>query len=285
MRKLLLGALVLAACAHDPAMQAVNEANSTLAAAETAFAAHSVREGMRRAFLANFADDGVFVRGGWINSSNYLSKQPDRPFLLEWRPVYVETAASGDMGLSTGPSKFSSKEDPAQAPGYGQFVSVWRREGSGPWRVAVDLGISNPGSDLWDQPLQQHASKAEPGATGASGLQAAEAAFAKLATSEGLRAAHQTHGANRLRFYRAGLGPAIGKAASLAAPGMDDARMTWTVERMETALAGDFGYARGTYADAASGSAMGSYLRVWRFEGGAWRVIAEVTNAWPKPTS
>ena len=284
MRTSLLAALALAACAHDPGLKAVNEANTTLAAAETAFADHSVREGMRRAFLAHFADDGVFVRSGWIVSNDYLSKQSDRPILLEWRPQFVEAAGSGDLGLSTGPSRISSKEKPSDPPGYGQYVSVWRREGSGPWRVAVDLGIAHPKPDLWDQPLVAHEMKAESGATGASGLAAAESAFAKLASVSGLRAAHEAHGAERLRFYRPGLA-AIGKAASLAAPGMNEAKATWSTEKMEASKAGDFGYARGTYADALSGKAIGSYLRVWRFEGGRWCVVMEVTNPWPKSTS
>lgn len=277
--------LALAACAHGPAPDPMNEATASLAAAETTFAAHSVREGMRAAFLANFADDGVFVRaGGWLNSNAYLAKQPDPPIVLDWRPAYVEAAASGDLGLSTGPWKLTSKASPSESPAYGQFVSVWRREGAGPWRVAVDLGIAHPGPQLWDQPLLERPARTEPGG-GAKGIEAAEAAFAKESSGRGLRAAYETLGSERLRFYRGGADPAIGKAASLAAPGMGVEKLAWKVERIEASRAGDFGYARGAYSDPASGAVLGSYLRVWRHEGGAWRVILDVTNPAPPKVS
>ena len=67
-------ALALAACAHQSATM---DHSPSLAAAETAFAAHSVREDMRVAFLAAFADDGVFVSNGWTVSSDYLRGRDD----------------------------------------------------------------------------------------------------------------------------------------------------------------------------------------------------------------
>jgi len=118
-------ALALAACAHLPMTP---EAPASLAAAETGFGRHSVREDMRAAFLANFAEDGVFVRNGWMVSNDWLRPRPAPPIVLDWHPQYVEAAASGDMGLSTGPWKITSKKDPGAAPTHGQFVSVWRRD-------------------------------------------------------------------------------------------------------------------------------------------------------------
>jgi ketosteroid isomerase-like protein len=263
----------------------MNEAATSLAAAETAFAAHSVREGMRKAFLAAFTDDGVFVRTGWTNSNAYLEKQPDPPIVLDWRPAYVEVSASGDLGLSTGPWKLVSKADPKAAPSYGQFVSVWRRPAGGTWRVAVDLGIGHPMPDLWDAPLSHGPSGSAPAGARSPGVESAEAEFIRVAVSKGLRAAHAAHGAERLRFYRSGTPPAIGKAASLASPAMNDDRSQWTVEKTELASAGDLGYARGSYSDPATSKLLGYYLRVWRLEGSAWRVILDVTNPVPRPAT
>src|SRR3954469_11663458 len=97
----LVASLALAACAL-PAPMADTDRLS-LAAAESAFAAHSVREDMRTAFLANFADDGMFVRNGWLVSNTYLAGQKAPPIVLDWKPVYTEIAPSGELGLSTGP--------------------------------------------------------------------------------------------------------------------------------------------------------------------------------------
>jgi ketosteroid isomerase-like protein len=277
MRTLCLLALAATACAM-PVTQP--DPPASLAAAETAFAAHSVREDMRAAFLAAFADDGVFVRNGWTVSNTYLKDQPAPPIVLDWRPVYTEVARSGELGLSTGPWKITSKEKPDAAPAYGQFVSIWRRVGDGPWRVAVDLGIGHPQSALWDAKLVT--ATVAGGRPPEAGVASAEERFAADAKSAGVRAAYARNAAADLRFYRGGAAPVIGKAAALASPTMTNDSLVWKVERMETARSGDFGYSRGAYASPAEpAKPLGWYLRVWRVEGGTWRVILDVTNPAP----
>jgi hypothetical protein len=159
---------------------------ASLAAAEIAFAAHSVREDMRAAFLAHFADDGVFVRNGWTNANAYLAGRPAPPIVLDWRPVYTEVAASGEMGLSTGPWRITSKAKPEAPPAFGQFVSVWKREPGKPWKVAVDLGISHTEPSLWDAALETATAPA-PGQAAAIGIAAAEERFARDALTLGAR--------------------------------------------------------------------------------------------------
>lgn len=273
-------ALALAACAHPPAPMDVP---GSLAAAETAFAAHSVREDMRAAFMAAFDADGVFVRNGWTVAADHLRNQPAPPIVLDWKPVHVEVAAAGDLGLSTGPWKITRKAKPGAPPAYGQFVSVWRREGNGTWKVAVDLGIGHPEPSLWQAPLVAVAIPASGGT--ATALAAVEADFAARARAAGLAAAHREYAARDLRFYRNGAAPMIGRAAALAAPSMAEGRFEWIVERAEAARSGDLGYARGRYAlPEAPTVAVGYYLRVWRREAGSWRVALDIINpAPPRP--
>lgn len=270
-------ALALAACAHPPASMDVS---ASLAAAETAFAAHSVREDMRAAFMAAFDADGVVVRNGWTVSTDSLRDQPAPPIVLDWKPVHVEVAAAGDLGLSTGPWKITSKAKPGAPPTYGQFVSVWRREGNGPWKVAVDLGIGHPEPSLWQAQLVAAAIPASVGT--ATPLAAVEADFAARARAAGLAAAHREYAAADLRFYRNGAAPVIGRAEALAAPSLCEGRFEWIAERAETARSGDLGYARGRYVrPEAPTVAVGYYLRVWRREAGRWRVALDIVNPAP----
>ena len=274
-------ALALAACAHQPAM----DTSASLAAAETAFAAHSLREDMRVAFLAHFDADGVTVRNGWIVSNDYLRDRPAPQIVLDWRPQYVEVAPSGEMGLSTGPSKITSKAKPDSPPAYGQFVSVWRRDAAGTWKVAVDLGIGHSTPALWDQPLQARVSPTAPPAGAAIGspiatgtLADAEAQFARIARDRGARAAYEALGAADLRYYRGGHPPVEGRTQALSATTMSDERHAWAVERSELARSGDFGYARGNYAAAEGQAPLGWYLRVWRREAAGWHIVMDVVN-------
>jgi ketosteroid isomerase-like protein len=279
MRTLPLAALALAAaCAHTPAPM---PDPATLAAAETAFAAHSVREDMRAAFLAHFRADGVVARDGWIVSNDFLRTRPAPPIVLDWRPAFVEVAGSGEIGLSTGPWKITSKQKADAPPTFGQYVSIWKREGDGPWQVAVDIGIEHPGAALAGAPLA--ARLASPGPRAAESLDAAEARFAAEAARGGLAAAHEAHGSADLRFYRPGHAPAVGKADALALARALDRRYAWTAEKVEAAASGDFGYARGRYAAPEQpGEALGYWMRAWHVEDGRWRVLLEVTAEAPK---
>jgi hypothetical protein len=225
MKPIAFAALALAACATAPMTN--SDAPASLAAAETAFAAHSVREDMRVAFMANFADDGVFVRNGWVVSNDYLAKQAAPAIVLDWRPVYTEVARSGELGLSTGPWKITSKQKGA-APGQTKDRRRLRPvrlhlapRGAGPWRVEVDLGIAHPQSALWDAKL---ATVTVPGGAPASSLAAAEQRFAADAKSAGTRAAYERNGAGDLRFYRTGAAPVIGQVGRDGLPDDDERR-------------------------------------------------------------
>lgn len=277
MRAALFLAAFAAACAQTEVRAPAMDDARSLAAAETAFAAHSVREDMRAAFLANFAEDGVFVRGGWTNARASLLPRQAPPIVLDWRPVFTEVAASGDMGLSTGPSQITSRTNPAQPPGYGQFVSVWKREPGGPWRVVADLGIAHVEPVFWDKPLETVAVATEP-APAADTIEAAEERFAAQAKANGLHAAYARHGSASLRLYRPDNAPMAGKDAALAWRGLATERRTWTVEKSEAARSNDLGYARGAYSGESGGKPDGWFLRVWHREAGAWRVAMDVSN-------
>lgn len=265
----LAGALAACATASVPF-----EPAESLAAAESAFAAHSVREDMRAAFLANFAPDGVMVGDGWATPGALLGPRPAPPIRLEWRPAYVEVAGSGELGLSTGPWKRTPNA--GGAPAYGQFVSIWKREAGGPWRVAADIGIAHAAPFLWDTPLVQ---RRTPGAGGEASLVQAEAAFAKRAQEAGTRAAYEAFGAADLRLYRPGSEPVASRQAALDSKDADRAGPHWVVERWEVARSGDFGYARGHYASAADPhKRAGHFLRAWRREAPGWRIVLDVVD-------
>lgn len=276
----LLAALAVSACARGLAPDASVNAPAELAAAETAFAAQSVREGMRSAFLANLAEDSLMFRPGPVDGRKLFEKEPaEAPFVLDWRPVHVEVAASGELGLSTGPWTITSKADPKAPARHGQFVSVWKRAPAGPWRLAVDLGIRHPGADLATAPLAARQLEADPSATAAPGLAAAEASFNAVSRARGARAAYAEFASESLRLYRDGAGPAIGREAALVPGRLTDDRLEWRVLRLESARSGEFGYAVSDYSLGAV--PVGHGLRVWRFEGGAWRIALDVVNPLP----
>ncbi len=273
----LLAGLLAASCAS---MKLHDDAES-LGAAETAFGQHSVKEDMRVAFLANFADDGVMVRDkGWIVARPYLEARSAPPIVLDWHPAHVEVAASGEMGLSTGPWKLTPTGHMSSEPAYGQFCSIWRRDKGGPWKVIVDIGIGNPRPTFWDSPIELFDTPSGKSANGA-GVEASENAFMDLARASGVKSAYARYGAERLRFYRDEVDPIVGREAALASPAM--AQAAWKVESSQTAAAGDFAFVRGdVIAPGHPETTTGHYMRVWRIVNGEWRIVLDVVQ--PKGT-
>jgi len=134
---------LLAACARAAA-GASNSALDEMVAAERAFAAHSVAHGMRSAFLEYLAPEAVLFRAGAaVNGVQLWQARRETPAVLAWTPSWAEVSGSGDFGFTTGPWTFAASRDTAAA-GFGHFVSAWRRDGDGPWRVVLDIGISHP---------------------------------------------------------------------------------------------------------------------------------------------
>lgn len=278
MRLLAILATALSGCSTMNERPIVSEAPASLAAAETAFAAQSLKEGMRAAFLAWLAPDAILFRNGPVNGPALIASRPQPPVDLAWRPVYVEVAASGEMGLSTGPSTITRRADPSAPPRHGQFVSVWKRPPGGDWRVRVDLGISHPGPALANAPLEAGVTPGAPVASGGETIAGAEAGFARLAAEAGDSSAYARFASASIRLYREGHAPYLGREATLNSPAAGTARTAWTIESHETSASGDLGYATGRFAPT-GGPVAGHYLRVWRREPGGWRIAADVVNA------
>ena len=153
MRKVVIGIAGLLAAMIGTHAAAAEFTAKDLAAEEGKFAAYSVKNGMRAAFIEFFADDSLLLRPDPVDGRTYMRAQSDPPIILDWKSQITVLSASGDLGMSTGPSKVMSKTDPNLAPSFGQFFSVWQKQKNGDWRVLLDHGISHGNNMAPDIPL------------------------------------------------------------------------------------------------------------------------------------
>ncbi len=114
----------------------------SLLAADRKFSDASLKKGMRASFLDYLTDDALLFRPRPVNGKKFLTLKETNPLLLSWEPTYAEVSISGDFGLTIGTWKVRQKPD-AQPLGRGEYANVWRRGPGGPWRVAVDIGITH----------------------------------------------------------------------------------------------------------------------------------------------
>jgi ketosteroid isomerase-like protein len=110
--------------------------------------AKAVAEHGHAAFVSYFAEDGVELDdGGGITSRDEIAKQPAWPegTSLTWTPVKADMAASGDLGYTYGHYIFRSKNKEGNVvASHGKYMSVWKKQKDGSWKVVVDMGNSSP---------------------------------------------------------------------------------------------------------------------------------------------
>ena len=264
--------------------------------AEHAFAQHSIDHGMKPAFLAYAAPDGVVVnRQGPVNAIETWSKREPAPAgLLTWWPTYADVSRAGDMGWTTGPFEFREKATQEKPDGTGHFFTVWLRQLDGSWKWVLDLGIRHPAPATTETVLtyppslkknvRTAALSAADVDTARQSLAEAERALSDASASEGFRTALLARADDSLRFYRQGTYPLVGKESFSKAIKVLSEFVTWKPLKTDVATSGDLGYAYGTYElrtkqSDAQPAEHGNYARVWkRDRGGRWRVVFNVAN-------
>ncbi len=300
MRKVVFILLLLSMLAPAALTQKKGERDAalrSLADAERAFASLSVVEGIKASFVAYLADDGILFRPGPVAGKKWMEDRPAPKGLLTWRPAFVDVARANDMGYTTGPWEFR-KESPQDKPvGYGHFVTVWKRQADGKWKVAVDLGISHPElpaavsnpalvspADTWAKKLPKTDAEAERAA-----LLKVESEFSKSAAARKSTDALLAHFADDVRLYRPDNFPAVGREAARALLALKPGSMTLQAAKSEVSRSGDVGYSYGAYEfKAADGktSEEGNYLRIWKKQSdGKWKVVLDLWDPIPPPSS
>jgi ketosteroid isomerase-like protein len=264
--------------------------------AEHAFAQHSIDHGMKPAFLAFAAPNGIIVnRRGPVNAIETWSKRDPAPTgLLTWWPTYAEVSRAGDLGWTTGPFEFREKPTDEKPGGTGHYFTVWRRQPDGSWKWVLDLGISHPAPATTETVLSYPPSLRKNAGAVASRTVDVEAARLSLLDAErtlsdasasgGFRPALLARADDSLRLYREGTFPVVGKESVAKAVKVLSEYINWKPLKADVAASGDMGYAYGTYELRTKQSdekpaELGNYARVWkRDRGGPWRVVFNVAN-------
>ena len=101
-------------------------------------------------FAAWFADDGVALGNGAApligkvaiaKSANWSPKS----YQLTWTPTAAVMGPSGDMGYTWGHFEGHSKDangNPVVTSG--RYMTIWRKEANGEWKVVLDAGANEP---------------------------------------------------------------------------------------------------------------------------------------------
>jgi len=278
-------ALGSSASAHEPDAEEI--ALGSLVDAELAFAAKSVADGVRVAFLDNFATDGVAlspapvrIREAWREPPQSADPHAQR---LEWKPAQAGVARSHDFGFTTGPYVLSATARPGDKR-YGVFFSVWQRDRAGHWQVVLDAGTTNATpvdfAALGQAPRPAHLVQRADAPV--SALRARLLAGEANAFGEGPWLSPNAYARllrTDVRMHRNGSPPLVSRSAVAQALAASLRRVRFEPEGAHVARSGDMAVTYGRYRadDRDDVENDGYYAHLWlRERDGAWRIAYDI---------
>jgi ketosteroid isomerase-like protein len=280
------GALLFATALVAPP-QPVSAQLQALVDTERAFARTATVKGLRDSFLDYFADDSIALVPAAESATSRLRAQPSQPFSeleITWEPRLGDVARSNDIGWLTGPSTIVDHTAAQPVPRFGNYLSVWRRQPDGRWRVYIDVGVNvpelpdfSPGFTKLPAGARYEGGDSKEAATRTLG-EADQSLNERIATV-GFAAAVGDRTIAASRLHRPGVNPIVGPAAIRAWAATNATAMSAVSTAAEAAQSGDLGYSYGTYAVAAPSAQHGAYVRTWtRDASGTWFVAADVAQ-------
>ncbi|HKC62078.1 MAG TPA: nuclear transport factor 2 family protein [Pyrinomonadaceae bacterium] len=300
MKKYLSIFLILFALAVSAPSQRSNAPSDlqSLVEAERAFARTALAKGTREAFIENLADDAVLFRPRPVAGKKWMEDHTSQPGVLTWQPIYAFVSSAGDMGYTTGPWEYREKSIDEKPVAFGYFVTIWKRQADGGWKVIMDLGTRNPQPQTpapqlmfpRDYPTNRSSKLSTNAEAERAALLKTEDDFSKLLTTKNTLDSYLSYLADNVRLYRTNNFPVVGKESTRAALDGKIGTLTWQTTKADVSRSGDLGYTYGTYELKAGAdlkqTGSGNYMRIWRKRlGGKWRIVLDLLNPIPKPAS
>jgi ketosteroid isomerase-like protein len=253
------------------------EAVRAMVDAEKKFYETGQEKGTRAAFLEFLAEDGIIFRPGPVNGRESWTKRPETGFDLIWEPTFAAIARSADFGYDTGPAKWRANKKEEKFSGYGHFISIWKKQKDGSWKVALDVGIENIKSDV-KPPLRLVLPKNRKPGTWET-LQEAQSAFVATAKLDFAKAFRQL-GSDEVRLYRNGSFPTVKKKDGLELL-VPEAGVAMEVMKTDMSSSADLAYSYGRCINTwPRPGAPEHFLQIWQTDDkGAWKLVLD----WQQP--
>lgn len=260
--------------------QKASEALQKMIATERAFAQMSLDKGTKMAFSTFFAPSGVTFQNNLpTNGQLHWQKQPEDKGKLQWKPLFANIALAGDLGFTTGPWAYFTRRTDASPNATGSFVTIWKKQPDGSWKVALDLGVGHsalpetafmPATKLGGKPISQDTSLIK------AALMSADYLFSKAIQNDDVLKVYESYLSNDVRLYRYGSQPIMKKNEALKILIKPSQKIKFEPLGGGVSAQGDLGY---VYGSASVGDKAGNYLRVWRRAGKReWEIILDLAT-------
>ena len=284
--------IILSLSAASPIF-AQETAIESLANAERAFSAETVKVGFRDGFIKYFADDGIGFAPHPQRTREALQKSPPatgkRSVIFNWAPMFGDISLAGDLGYTTGPVLYTDVTENPKPPRHGMYFSVWQKQADGSWKVVVDLGTSTPqavaSTDTAFTPAAKRDAVSKKDAMKGSVLEYSEADIALSRSIEinGVARAYDAYLNPEFRIHRNGRLPITTREAMRDYFTSENRIPSFKTLGGKVATSNDLAFTYGSYRFGRDEEIAGYYVHVWRKDNQAhWRLVADIVSELPK---
>lgn len=126
------------------------KAKNEIRITDSLFCVYSVEHGFSSALIA-YADseviklnDGEFPIIGIEKLKTKLSGVEKNNSIISWKPIKISVSKSCDFGFSFGNWEFKTTNADGDTTYYGNYVTIWKKQGDGSWKYVLDGGNNTP---------------------------------------------------------------------------------------------------------------------------------------------
>jgi ketosteroid isomerase-like protein len=139
--------LLLASCTGSRRAQAGPE---VLIQADRDFAQATAEHHLEgfRSFLAeevtSIRPNSPIIRGKEGLAARWAQLLTDPATSITWKPMHAVISETGNMGFTLGSYELMRSSGPSrQQAGSGKYITIWKREAGGAWKVVFDSGVQD----------------------------------------------------------------------------------------------------------------------------------------------
>ena len=242
--------------------------------AEKNFAAYSVANGTKDAFLANM-DSSSIVFDEYKPSSGIKvwTARKSSKAVLNWGPAYAEISVSNDFGYTTGPWTYRLPgTDSVIARGF--FATLWHINKEGKWIFLVDLGVNKTPVANDKTTVQVAAAKTSVKTSDTADFIKVERDFIRLFNHDSSAAYSKYLSLNSL-VNRNGYLPAVTAAEQKTLINSTSAAIQFTIDGWILSPGKDMAC---VYGSTMLNDKPDNYMRIWRHEKDGWKIALEILH-------
>lgn len=252
------------------------------------FAEKAAREGYVPAFQEYLLPNAVIFDQDPSDLETWTEKRKNENGILSWNPSFSGGALAWDLGYTSGPWTYNPETG---EPLYGHYVTVWKAQSDGSYKVILDIGIAHDkhkgAGELKGKAVKScHVAGVADEETGyeeeKEKLFEADKAFSELIVKSGFTEAYEMCTDYELKSFRQGSFPIDGQIELMNRFREKTIRVIetegWKVSGFDLSESREFGYTYGRMnAPSPEKENHHYYLRIWKKSyDGAWLVALEV---------